>query len=137
AAYKEDTFYMNDHALIQEAYTGWYTNVGKEEHDQFDIEQAKKLLAETGYDGEEIKILTSRDYEDRYNAAVVIQQSLKEIVMNATLNVMDGPTYAEAINDSENFDLYLSRFSFRANPVQYLFFIPSYSGWTNSPEIES
>ena len=55
----------------------WYTDAGKESYNQNDPDKAKALLKEAGYNGEEITILATRDYEYVYNTAVVMKVSLK------------------------------------------------------------
>jgi len=69
-----------------------YTDVGKETYNQHNAELAKKLLKEAGYKGEEMILLTNKDYTSMYNAALVVSEQLKAVGINARLDVTDWPT---------------------------------------------
>src|SRR5699024_9369540 len=62
AYYGSEDFYELSHELMLEG-TSWYTDAGKDRYNEQDLEKAKQLMDEAGYDGEDIHILTSREYE--------------------------------------------------------------------------
>ncbi len=68
-----------------------YTEAGKETYNQKNPAKAKKLLAEAGYKGEEVILLTNRDYTSMYNAAVIVAEQLKAVGINTKLLVLDWP----------------------------------------------
>ncbi len=68
-----------------------YTDAGKETYNQKDPAKAKRLLAEAGYKGEELVLLTNKDYTSMYNASLIVAEQLKAIGMNVKLQVMDWP----------------------------------------------
>lgn len=80
-------FYRLDHALMYKEQVDWYSEAGKELYNQKDAEKAKSLMQEAGYNGEEIRILTSRDYDHVYNASVVVKEQLEKIGMKVKLEV--------------------------------------------------
>ena len=69
-----------------------YTDAGKATYNQHDPAKAKALLAQAGYKGEPVVILTNKDYTSMYNAAVVQAEQMKAVGINATLQVVDWPT---------------------------------------------
>ncbi|MBI1779254.1 MAG: ABC transporter substrate-binding protein [Proteobacteria bacterium] len=69
----------------------FYTEAGKETYNQKNAAKAKTLLAESGYKGEEMILLTNRDYTNMYNAALVMSEQLKAVGINAKLLVIDWP----------------------------------------------
>ena len=69
-----------------------YVTTGKDTYNQKNAAKAKKLLAEAGYKGQPIILLTNKDYSSMYNAALVVQEQLKAVGMNAELKVVDWPT---------------------------------------------
>ena len=69
-----------------------YVTTGKATYNQKDPAKAKKLLAEAGYKGQPVILLTNKDYTSMYNAALVVQEQLKSVGINAELKVTDWPT---------------------------------------------
>jgi len=75
-----------------------YTDAGKETYDQRNAAKAKQLLAQAGYKGEPLVILTNKDYPAMYNAALVMSEQLKAVGINAQLKVVDWPTSVQMAN---------------------------------------
>lgn len=69
-----------------------YTDAGKETYNIKDPALAKKLLAQSGYGGEPVILLTNKDYPPMYNSALVMQQQLQAVGINAQMKVVDWPT---------------------------------------------
>ena len=69
-----------------------YTDAGKETYNIKDQTLAKKLLAESGYKGEPVILLTNKDYPPMYNSALVMQQQMQAVGINAQIKVVDWPT---------------------------------------------
>ena len=69
-----------------------YTDAGKETYNIHDPELAKKYLAQAGYQGEPVVLLTNKDYPPMYNSALVMQQQLQAVGINAEMKVVDWPT---------------------------------------------
>jgi peptide/nickel transport system substrate-binding protein len=79
-----------------------YTDVGKETYNQHDAALAKKYLAEAGYKGEPVVLLTNKDYASMYNAALVMAEQLKAVGVKAELKVMDWPTSTQMAKTSNS-----------------------------------
>jgi peptide/nickel transport system substrate-binding protein len=79
-----------------------YTDSGKETYNIKDPTLAKKLLTESGYGGESVILLTNKDYPPMYNSALVMQQQLQAVGINAQMKVVDWPTSVQmsAVSDS-------------------------------------
>jgi peptide/nickel transport system substrate-binding protein len=69
-----------------------YTDAGKETYNQKNAAKAKALLAEAGYKGEPVVLLTNKDYPSMYNAALVMSQQMQAVGIKAELKVVDWPT---------------------------------------------
>jgi peptide/nickel transport system substrate-binding protein len=69
-----------------------YVETGRDTYNQKNPAKAKKLLAEAGYKGQPIVLLTNKDYTSMYNAALVVQEQLKSVGINAEVKVVDWPT---------------------------------------------
>jgi peptide/nickel transport system substrate-binding protein len=88
-------------------------------HDEWyepDVEKARALLKEAGYDGEPVRIQANRKYQNMYANAVVIQAMLHAAGMNAHIDVMD---WASQLSNYFAGKFQLSTFSFSAlaNPT--------------------
>ena len=77
----------------------YYTEAGKERYDVRDKEQAKRLLREAGYKGEEVVLITNTDYQSMYNASLVMAEQLKALGMNVKVEVSDWPTVRKKRED--------------------------------------
>ena len=77
----------------------YYTDAGKERYDVRDREQAKRLLREAGYKGEELVLITNTDYQSMYNASLVMAEQLKALGMTVKVEVSDWPTVRKKRED--------------------------------------
>lgn len=68
-----------------------YTDAGKETYNIKDPGRAKQYLAEGGYKGEPVVLLTNKDYSSMYNATLVVAEQLKAIGIKTELKVVDWP----------------------------------------------
>jgi peptide/nickel transport system substrate-binding protein len=78
-----------------------FSDAGKETYNINDPDVAKRFLAQSGYKGEQIILLTNRDYPPMYNSALVMQQQLQSIGIKAELRVVDWPTSVQ-MSQKEN-----------------------------------
>jgi peptide/nickel transport system substrate-binding protein len=69
-----------------------YSDAGKATYNIKDPALAKKYLAQSGYKGEPVVLLTDKDYAPMYNSSLVMQQQLQAVGINAQLKVLDWPT---------------------------------------------
>jgi peptide/nickel transport system substrate-binding protein len=139
SAYSNEEYFELDSALALPDQTDWYSDAGSENYNQADLDAARQLVEESDYDGEEVVILTTRDYENHYRLAVIAQQTLENIGVNATIDVYDWPTKQEVREDPANFDIFPMTFAIRTTIHQNPFLASDngYPGWTNSPEIDA
>jgi peptide/nickel transport system substrate-binding protein len=78
-----------------------YTDAGKETYNQHNAALAKKYLSEAGYKGEPVVLLTNKDYPSMYNSALVMQQQLQAVGINAQMKVVDWPTSVQMFLNSD------------------------------------
>jgi peptide/nickel transport system substrate-binding protein len=137
SAYTDKRFYEMNHNMMMYYQTGqWSSDHGKDLYNQNNPEKAKKLLAEAGYNGQEIKIVTSRDYQDMYNGAVVLQQQLEKVGMKTKLEVYDWATFTELRNDENKFDILVITNTPKPEPSSLVYLRKDFPGWTDSPELD-
>lgn len=138
ASHSSEEFYKPNHSVFLEEQTDWYSEAGSELYYEVNHEKAKQLMEEAGYAGEPIRLLTSRDYEDYYNASIVIKEQLENVGFTVELAVHDWATVTDLRNDPTAFEMYITAFSVQTEPTQLLYYHSEndYSGWTNSPDID-
>lgn len=137
AAYTDQKYYQKNHNMMMYYQIGqWVSDNGKELYNQNNPEKAKQLLKEAGYQGQEIKIVTSRDYEDMYNGAVALQQQLEKLGVKTKLEVYDWPTFTELRNDENKFDILVITNTPKPEPSSLAFMRKDFPGWTDSPELD-
>ncbi len=79
-----------------------YVTTGKDTYNQKDPAKTKKLLAEAGYKGQPVVLLTNKDYSSMYNAALVVQQELQAVGINAEIKVVDWPTSVQMAQKADS-----------------------------------
>ncbi|WP_368653138.1 ABC transporter substrate-binding protein [Ornithinibacillus sp. 4-3] len=135
AAYpNEDLFWLHS-SYMDEDIVSWASDAGEEYHNINDPEKAKQMLEDMDYNGEEFKILATRDYDHHYNAAVVIHDQLSQIGINATLEIYDWPTVTQLKDDTDAFDAYVISFSTVSTPPQFLGLSPTWAGGVNDEKV--
>lgn len=72
------------------------TNAGKESLPQKSVAAAKKLLAESGYKGELVRILLATTTNDINNLGLVLEGLMKQAGFNVEVQATDWPTVSQA-----------------------------------------
>jgi len=80
-----------------------YSDAGKEFYNAKNTARAKKLLADSGYKGEEIVMTTSSDFKWMVDGATVMAEQLRAIGMNVRMVVSDWPTHTKIRNDRNGY----------------------------------
>lgn len=135
SAFAYEELYKMNSSYINENVKNWYSEEGKEAYNQNDQEKAKQLIEEAGYDGEEIKLLTSRDIQYHYDIAVVVQEQLKQLGMNVKLEVYDWASHLEVRDNPDEWHLSTAGLNFATTPSQLVSLNPNWSGWLDDQKI--
>jgi peptide/nickel transport system substrate-binding protein len=86
-----------------------YTDAGKETYNQHNPDLSKKYLVDAGYQGEPVVLLTNKDYPPMYNSALVVQQQLQAVGINAQMKVVDWPTSVQmALGTTQGWNLHFT-----------------------------
>lgn len=117
----EDLYRANSSYMLEEK-GNWYTEAGSEFYNEQNIEKAKKLLEESGYSGETVRLLTTRDYEHIYNTSVVVKEQLEQIGIPVELEVYDWPTVKSKVDDPETWELFATGYDGKSTPLENVYF---------------
>lgn len=112
----------------------WYTEKGTEAINSKDMEKAKALLAESGYDGTPIKVITNQVYPQHYNGTLVMVQQLEELGLKVDLQVVDWTTMLEYKKTQGTYDLYYMDYPAVTTPTSLRTISQKDEGWTTWPE---
>ncbi len=133
--YSDERFFDMNHSLSLQEQVNWYSDAGAELYNQNDPEKAAQLLEEAGYNGEEITIIAS-NIQTHHNTAIGLQAQLEGLGMNVKLETYEFATILEYRNDPSNWDIFIVDLATESIPTTYLFYNPTWAGWTDSEEIQ-
>jgi peptide/nickel transport system substrate-binding protein len=80
------------------------TDVRSDLYNQNDLQKAKQLLAESGYDGETFKVLTPTDYGTITPLGPVFRSALEDIGFNVDMPAMDWATVVSSFQKTEDWN---------------------------------
>jgi peptide/nickel transport system substrate-binding protein len=115
AGYGEGFYRIDPSLLMRE--TPWHTEAGAEYFDVHDIDRARRLLEEAGYDGTPVRFMVTQAYRDLFNASIVIAQQLEDVGFEVDVQQFDWATLSDRRNDPALWDLYLTLATFRPDPI--------------------
>lgn len=117
AAYGNKDFFSAEPSLYPSQFI-WHSDAGAEgSYNVGDAEAAKALLKSAGYNGEPLRILTSRQYEFHYKMAQVAAEYLKLAGFNVDMQVVDWATLTQRRADPALWDIYITHSPFLPEPA--------------------
>lgn len=128
ASYANEELYSLNPGYMNPNQEQWATTAGEEIYNAGDAEKAQQLLEDAGYDGEEITLLTTKDYAEMYSSTLVIQEQLRQIGFNVTVENFDFPTFIERKNDFSTWDIFVASTGYQLTPPQILAVTPDWAG---------
>ena len=84
----------------------WDTRIGEENYNQGDVEKAKALLAESGYNNETIRAMTPADQPTIHPILTVAEENLRAAGFNLDLQVVDWATLKSRRVKPDDWDLF-------------------------------
>lgn len=86
----------------------YYVTAGSQYYNRKDAAGARKLLAEAGYKGEEVVIITNSSYQSMYKAAQVAAEQLKAVGFKVRIDVFDWATAMARRRDASAWNLWFT-----------------------------
>ena len=116
-----DGNYKLNHSFVY-PNSPYFNDAGKPQYSVNDTKKAKQLLAESGYKGEPIVMLTNKDYQYMYKSALVMTEQLKDLGVNIKLEVLDWPTMADLSRKREGWNMAASGLAIQpfVGPYSYM-----------------
>jgi peptide/nickel transport system substrate-binding protein len=111
-------FYDMNPSLYRRSQDLWWTEVGAELWNQADLDRARELLEESGYDGEEVVIVIGE--EDFYQTmSTALMSRLEQIGMNVSLERYDRAGWQARTQEEEGWHITQSGLTMRFTPYDY------------------
>ena len=137
AAEGNSEFYTLDPSWAPDRNSVWHTAAGVDKFGTADAERAKRLLAESGYKGETLRWLTSKDfYQQHYLPALTAEQQLEQYGIKIDLEVMPAAAFVQTRTDPDKFEIFSSFLPTYVDPVVIPYLNASYPGFWNDPRKE-
>lgn len=118
ASFAMEDFYRAQPSIFFPEQTAWYTEAGSEIYNQQDLDEARRLLDEVGYNQEPIIYLANRDFDWMYKAALAASAQWQQVGINVQLEFMDWPSQIERATSLEGWHINQSGWSPRFDPTQ-------------------
>ena len=132
AGFASEDFYRLQPGILYPEQELWASDAGSEVYNQQDVDAARAMLASTGYKGEELTWVTTREYPYMYTNATVAEQQLEAIGFNITLEVVDYATIVDRRTRPAEFDIFSGATTFTADPGIWPCWNESWPGtWTD------
>lgn len=106
----EKFWYVEDGCWFDKESIWYDETAGEDIYNAKNTEKAKELVAESGYNGETIVIMADKSDLYTSNGSLVLQDQLKEIGINAEVELYDTATFAE-YRSVGKWNIVLSRWS--------------------------
>lgn len=105
----KDLFTLNG-AIYPEGMGVLSSTAGITGYDEQNVEEAKRLLAESDYDGEAITLMTSQGLAHVYNFSIAAEQQLEEAGFSVELDVTEWATMNGRYTKPETWDMFSTAF---------------------------
>lgn len=129
ASYGNQDLYELNPGWFNPSDAQWGSEAGKEYYNQNDPDKAKELLKKAGYNNEKIVLVTTPDYDEMYNATIVVQEQLKKVGINAEVESYDFSTFMEHRADPKQFSIFITSNSYNVLPIQLFVLDKEWAGF--------
>ena len=124
----QQAFYRLQPSLFFPEQKIWHNTEGSKVYNGKNVELAKQLLRESGYDGKPVILLTNKDYEWAFRAAVAAKPQLEAIGFKVEFQVRDWPGMVAQQKESK-FNMATNGISTRPEPTGFDYLIRCRASW--------
>lgn len=129
AAYGNTELFQLGAGFMNPSQTQWASDAGSDYYNKHDVEGAKKLIEESGYNGEEIVLLTTPDYPEMYNSVIALHQQLTELGLNAQISSLDFSSFMDVRSSKPGeWNIFVASTRYQLIPQQSLSVSTSFYG---------
>ena len=114
--------------------TPWYTTSGEQMYNAHDLNKAKQLMKEAGYNGEPIRWLTTQQYDYMFKSTTVAVAQLQHTGFKVDMQVLEWAGVLDHRSKPADYDMFTTSHGFVPDPALITVFSSAYPGWWDSPE---
>ena len=130
AGFGDPALYEADGSIYPPEIATWYSEAGLERYNQKDPARAAELLAECGYEGQPVRILTSRQYDFLYKISLVAAHQARNAGFTVDLQVVEWATLVQRRQQPAEYDFFVTFNSMSpAPPIFQLWLFEYWPGW--------
>lgn len=134
AAYGDPSLIRLSPGIMQPENGDWYTDVGNSVYNKQDLAKVKELLQKAGYNGEPLRLYTTKEYEHMYKGSVVAVEQWTKAGINVQMTVVDWATVTQIRAKPAEWDLWTGGNTVGDEPVSHVILQPSWHGWYANPK---
>ena len=127
--------YVDKYSSYMYKNGAWGTDSGSQYWNQKDTAEAKQLLAESGYDGTPIVMLSTTAYPTWVDGSLILKRQLEAVGFNVDLQVYDWATMLDMKKDPSKFDCALLWWPMATVPTALKLNQSAQDGWISFPEV--
>jgi peptide/nickel transport system substrate-binding protein len=135
AAYGDDEFWNLNHNVLP-GNPAWATDIGSDQYNIGDPEEARRLAEEAGYDGRPIRWITRPGNADHFAATQIAAAQVREAGFNVEIISLESATFFEYRGDPEVWDINTTGHDFSSDPILANYLTDTWDGWWDSPRRE-
>jgi peptide/nickel transport system substrate-binding protein len=133
AAFGSKEFYSVDGAWYPAGFA-MHSNEGAENYIKAgNSEHAKQLARDAGYNGQPIRIMTSRQFDFHFKMAQVAVEYLRAAGFTSDLVVIDWASLLTRRNDPTQYEIFITHGPILPEPTLFSFMTPTAPGWWATP----
>ncbi|QTF06592.1 ABC transporter substrate-binding protein [Brenneria izadpanahii] len=133
AGFGDPNFVQADGALYPENFV-WHSEQGVARYGKASPQTAAALMKKGNYQGQTLRILTSRQYEFHYKMALVAQAYLQAAGFKVSLEIFDWATLTTRRANPALWDIFITHGPFAPEPILNGWMADDYPGWWATPE---
>lgn len=123
-----DGFYTLDYGYMNPSMEQWKVDGGTDWYNKHDLDRAKELLDEGGYNGETIILLTTGDYQQMAKGTEYVAECLRQIGVKCKIETYEFAKYMEKKATYKGWDICVATQSYQTTPAQLNVVNPSFNG---------
>ncbi len=111
-------FYRTQPGFFFPEQTVWHSDAGAEAYNKRNLVEARRLLAEAGYNFEPVIFLSNRDYDWMYKCTLAVASQLQQAGINVVIEFSDWPSQIQRALTQKGWHINQTGWSPRLDPIQ-------------------